>query len=64
MPAGVVHRLLEYLDGGFLMVGSYPKGKSWDMCYRGEDDPRGSRTWDGSPKTQSIDRSRTLTLDS
>ena len=38
IPAGVAHRLLEDLDGGFLMVGSYPKGKSWDMCYGGEDE--------------------------
>ncbi len=33
VPAGVGHRLLEDLDGAFEMVGSYPKGKSWDMCY-------------------------------
>lgn len=33
VPAGVAHRLLEDLDGGFDMVGSYPKGKEWDMCY-------------------------------
>lgn len=33
MPAGVSHRLLEDLEGGFLMVGSYPKGFNWDMCY-------------------------------
>ena len=33
MPAGVSHRLLEDLDGGFTMVGSYPVGYSWDMCY-------------------------------
>jgi uncharacterized protein YjlB len=32
LPAGVGHRLLEDY-GGFNMVGSYPKGKSWDMCY-------------------------------
>jgi uncharacterized protein YjlB len=32
VPAGVGHRLLEDY-GGFQMVGSYPKGKSWDMCY-------------------------------
>ena len=38
MPAGVAHRLLEDLDGSFLMVGSYPKGKSWDMCYGREDE--------------------------
>lgn len=33
VPAGVAHRLLEDIDGGFSMVGSYPTGKSWDMCY-------------------------------
>lgn len=41
IPAGVSHNLLEDLgrdqDSGkqedFLMVGSYPKGCSWDMCY-------------------------------
>ena len=33
VPAGVSHRLLEDLDGGFGMVGSYPVGKHWDMCY-------------------------------
>lgn len=33
IPAGVGHRLLENLDGEFSMVGSYPKGQSWDMCY-------------------------------
>ncbi|KAJ4262964.1 hypothetical protein NW762_006577 [Fusarium torreyae] len=33
VPAGVGHRLLEDLDGGFEMVGSYPEGFDWDMCY-------------------------------
>lgn len=33
VPAGVGHRLLEDHDGNFLMVGSYPQGKNWDMCY-------------------------------
>ena len=39
IPAGVGHRLLEDY-GDFQMVGSYPKGKSWDMCYGrdGEDE--------------------------
>jgi uncharacterized protein YjlB len=32
IPAGVSHRLLEDY-GGFQMVGSYPTGKHWDMCY-------------------------------
>ncbi|KAI9567718.1 hypothetical protein HD554DRAFT_2322541 [Boletus coccyginus] len=38
VPAGVAHRLLEDLDGGFMVVGSYPKGKSWNMCYGWEDE--------------------------
>ena len=33
VPAGVAHRLLEDVDGNFKMVGSYPTGKGWDMCY-------------------------------
>lgn len=33
MPAGVAHRLLEDLEGGFEMVGAYPVGCQWDMCY-------------------------------
>ena len=33
MPAGVAHRLLEDIKGGFEMVGSYPTGCNWDMCY-------------------------------
>jgi uncharacterized protein YjlB len=33
VPAGVSHRLLEDVDGGFTMVGAYPPGKEWDMCY-------------------------------
>ena len=32
VPVGVAHCLLDDL-GGFNMVGSYPIGKSWDMCY-------------------------------
>ena len=38
IPAGLAHRLLDDLDGDFLMVGSYPKGKHWDMCYGKEDE--------------------------
>lgn len=40
IPAGVAHRLVEDVEGGFEMVGSYPKGCSWDMCYgkEGEED--------------------------
>jgi uncharacterized protein YjlB len=36
VPAGVGHRLLEDLHGNqeeFQMVGAYPPGKQWDMCY-------------------------------
>ncbi|CAI7567516.1 unnamed protein product [Penicillium discolor] len=36
VPAGVGHRLLEDLHGNqeeFQMVGAYPQGKQWDMCY-------------------------------
>ena len=33
VPAVAAHRLLEDLEGGFTMVGSYPTGKDWDMCY-------------------------------
>ncbi|KAF2628951.1 hypothetical protein BU25DRAFT_439003 [Macroventuria anomochaeta] len=33
VPAGVAHRLLEDVDGGFEMVGAYPRGCGWDMCY-------------------------------
>ncbi|CAM6129040.1 unnamed protein product [Calypogeia fissa] len=34
VPAGVAHRLMDDLRGGFEMVGSYPKGgPQWDMCY-------------------------------
>ncbi|PSK36155.1 1,2-dihydroxy-3-keto-5-methylthiopentene dioxygenase [Elsinoe australis] len=40
IPAGVAHRLLEDIEGGFEMVGCYPKGHNWDMCYgkEGEED--------------------------
>ena len=41
VPAGVGHRLLEDLDGGFEMVGSYPVGCGWDMCYGGEEGVEG-----------------------
>lgn len=33
VPAGVSHRLLEDVDGRFQMIGSYPEGSKWDMCY-------------------------------
>ena len=31
---------MEDLEGGFQMVGCYPKGCSWDMCYgvKGEEE--------------------------
>lgn len=38
VPAGVGHRLLEDLGGGFEMVGCYPPGRQWDMCYGREDE--------------------------
>ncbi|KAF1850629.1 uncharacterized protein K460DRAFT_372827 [Cucurbitaria berberidis CBS 394.84] len=43
VPAGVGHRLLEDLDGGFQMVGAYPKGCSWDMCYGKEGEEQAAR---------------------
>ena len=50
VPAGVAHRLLEDVEGGFEMLGSYLKGHSWDMCYgeTGEEDKAkavGSVAW-------------------
>lgn len=33
VPAGVAHRLWEDVTGVFEMVGSYPEGCHWDMCY-------------------------------
>ena len=33
VPAGVAHRLLDDIEGGFSMVGCYPQGSSWDMAY-------------------------------
>lgn len=35
VPAGVGHRLLDDLgpNDSFTMVGAYPHGKDWDMCY-------------------------------
>ena len=33
LPAGVAHRLLEDIHGNFSMVGSYPTGMTWNMCY-------------------------------
>ncbi|KAI0205659.1 RmlC-like cupin domain-containing protein [Astrocystis sublimbata] len=33
VPAGVAHRLMEVRERGFEMVGAYPEGCAWDMCY-------------------------------
>jgi uncharacterized protein YjlB len=33
IPAGVSHRLVKDMQGNFEMVGSYPPGYNWDMCY-------------------------------
>ncbi|KAG0649520.1 hypothetical protein D0Z07_4332 [Hyphodiscus hymeniophilus] len=33
VPAGVGHRLLDDFNSGFEMIGSYPRGENWDMCY-------------------------------
>lgn len=45
VPAGVAHRLLEDQSGSsggdYTMVGSYPRGKQWDMCYGAEDEDEG-----------------------
>jgi len=40
VPAGTGHRLLDDLEGGFEMMGCYPRGSHWDMCYgkKGEED--------------------------
>tara|TARA_R110002003_G_scaffold45_15_gene3589 strand:- start:22047 stop:22679 length:633 start_codon:yes stop_codon:yes gene_type:complete len=45
VPAGVAHRLLEERDGegGFMMVGSYPRGCAWDMCYGKEGEEEKAR---------------------
>lgn len=33
VPAGVCHRMVEETRRPFMMVGSYPEGCEWDMCY-------------------------------
>lgn len=43
VPAGVGHRLLEEGGAGegeeaFMMVGAYPSGCAWDMCYGREEE--------------------------
>ncbi|KAH3911574.1 hypothetical protein HBI56_163010 [Parastagonospora nodorum] len=45
VPAGVGHRLVEDLGvgGGFEMVGAYPEGCYWDMCYGKEGEEEKAR---------------------
>ncbi|KIW08728.1 uncharacterized protein PV09_00670 [Verruconis gallopava] len=44
VPAGVAHRLITDREGNFEMVGSYPPGASWDMCYgKPGEEPKVSR---------------------
>jgi len=38
IPAGVGHRLLDDIEGGFEMVGSYPEGCQWDTCHGNKDE--------------------------
>lgn len=42
IPAGVAHRMLEDVGGpheeSFKMVGAYPEGNEWDICYGQEDE--------------------------
>lgn len=40
VPAGVSHQMLEGMGGRFNMVGSYPPGKEWDMCYGNDNETR------------------------
>ena len=40
VPAGVGHRLIAERETPFQMVGCYPKGKQWDMCYGTEREER------------------------
>ena len=35
VPAGVSHRLLEDYGGDFDLLGAYPPGSTYDMCYGG-----------------------------
>jgi uncharacterized protein YjlB len=43
VPAGVGYRLLDDFNCDFEMVGSYPRGKSWEICYgkQGEEKVKG-----------------------
>ena len=38
IPAGVGHRLMRETKSGFQMVGCYPTGCDWDMCYGKEEE--------------------------
>ncbi|DAA74704.1 TPA_exp: Uncharacterized protein A8136_3020 [Trichophyton benhamiae CBS 112371] len=37
VPAGVTHCLLADTQGDFAMIGAYPPGKQWDLCYGEEE---------------------------
>ncbi|KAJ4988424.1 hypothetical protein SVAN01_06041 [Stagonosporopsis vannaccii] len=43
VPAGVAHRLVKDVEGGFEMVGSYPRDCDWDMCYGKEGEEEKAR---------------------
>ena len=43
IPAGVSHRLVEVVERPFQMVGCYPEGLDWDMCYAGEGEKEGGK---------------------
>jgi uncharacterized protein YjlB len=43
IPAGVAHKKLRS-DGSFLVVGAYPQGQAYDMCYgRHEERPESDK---------------------
>ena len=41
IPAGVAHKRI-YSSGDFSVVGAYPKGQMWDMCYGREGERPGT----------------------
>ena len=46
VPAGVGHRLLDDFNSGFEMIGSYTKGKIWNMCYgKAGEEGRSTTSW-------------------